>query len=63
MRGALEVALKASLHPRHQHCTVEAKKAEMVLFAGRYGSLVNNYIFHFFIHTIYMYIVVAVFSR
>ena len=54
MRGALEVALNAYLHPRHQHCTVEAQRAETVLFAGRYGSLVNKYIFHFFIHTIYI---------
>ena len=25
MRGTLEVALKANLHPRHQHCTDEAQ--------------------------------------
>ena len=26
MRGTLEVALKANLHPRHQHCTDEARR-------------------------------------
>ena len=31
MRGTLEVGLKAHLHPRHQHCTDEAQKAETVL--------------------------------
>ena len=31
MRGALEVALKAYLRPRYQHCAVEAQKAETVL--------------------------------
>ena len=30
MRGTLEVALKANLHPRHQHSTNEAQKAEAV---------------------------------
>ena len=33
MRGTLEVALKANLHPRHQHSTNEAQKAEAVLSA------------------------------
>ena len=33
MRGTLEVALKAYLHPRHQHCIDEAQKAETVLSA------------------------------
>ena len=33
MRGTLEVALKANVHPRHQHCTNEAQKAETVLSA------------------------------
>jgi len=33
MSGALEVALKAYVHPRHQHCTDEAQKAETVLSA------------------------------
>ena len=33
MRGTLKVALKAYLHPRHQHCTDEARKAETVLSA------------------------------
>ena len=28
MPGTLEVGLKAYLHPRHQHCTDEAQKAE-----------------------------------
>ena len=36
MRGTLEVALKANLHPRHQHCTDEAQKAETVLSAVNY---------------------------
>ena len=33
MRGTLAVALKATLHPRHQHCINEAQKAETVLSA------------------------------
>ena len=33
MRGTLEVALKAYLHPSYQHCTDEAQKAETILFA------------------------------
>ena len=33
MRGTLEVVLKAHLHPRHQHCTDEAQKAETELSA------------------------------
>jgi len=36
MRGTLAVALKAHLHPRHQHCTDEAQKAETVLSAVGY---------------------------
>ena len=36
MRGTLEVALKAYLHPRHQHYTDEAQKAETVLSAVSY---------------------------
>ena len=36
MRGTLEVALKANLHPRHQHCTNEAQKAKTVLSAVSY---------------------------
>ena len=36
MRGTLEVPLKANLHPRHQHCTDEAQKAETVLSAVSY---------------------------
>ena len=36
MRGKLEVVLKANLHPRHQHCTDEAQKAETVLSAVSY---------------------------
>ena len=31
MHGTLEVPIKAYLHPRHQHCTDEAQKAETVL--------------------------------
>ena len=42
MRGTLEVALKANLHPRHQHCTDEAQKAETILSAG---SIANIYIY------------------
>ena len=33
MHGTLEVGLKAYLHPRHQHCTDEAQKAETVPYA------------------------------
>ena len=36
MRGTLEVALKANLHPTHKHCTDEAQKAETVLSAVSY---------------------------
>ena len=36
MRGTLEVALKAYFHPRHQHCTVEAQKAEKALSTVSY---------------------------
>ena len=36
MCGTLEVDLKAYLHPRHQHCTDEAQKAETVLSAVSY---------------------------
>ena len=36
MRGTLEVALKANLHPRNQHCIDEAQKAETVLSAVSY---------------------------
>ena len=36
--GKLEVAFKAS--SQHQHCTDEAQKAEIVLSAVRYSSLV-----------------------
>ena len=40
--GKLEVAYKASPSPssQHQHCTDEAQKAETVLSAVRYSSLV-----------------------
>ena len=31
MRGTLEVALKANLDPRRQHCTDEAQRAETIL--------------------------------
>ena len=32
MPGTLEVGLKAYLHPRHQHCTDEAQKAETAVY-------------------------------
>ena len=32
MHGTLEVGLKAYLHPRHQHCTDEAQKAETAVY-------------------------------
>ena len=38
--GKLEVAFKASPSSQHQHCTDEAQKAETVLSAVRYSSLV-----------------------
>ena len=38
--GKLEVAFKASPSFQHQHCTDEAQKAETVLYAVRYSSLV-----------------------
>ena len=38
--GKLEVAFKASPSSQHQHCTDEAQKAETVLSAVRYCSLV-----------------------
>jgi len=49
MRVTLEVALEAYLHPKHQHCTDEAQKAETVLSAVIYT--------HTHTHThIYIYI-------
>ena len=38
--GKLEVVFKASPSSQHQHCTDEAQKAETVLSAVRYSSLV-----------------------
>ena len=38
--GKLEVAFKGSPSSQHQHCTDEAQKAETVLSAVRYSSLV-----------------------
>ena len=38
--GKLEVAFEASPSSQHQHCTDEAQKAETVLSAVRYSSLV-----------------------
>ena len=38
--GKLEMAFKASPSSQHQHCTDEAQKAETVLSAVRYSSLV-----------------------
>ena len=38
---------KLNLHPRHQHCTDEAQKAETVLSAVRYSSLaLQSFCFH-----------------
>ena len=36
MRGTSGVALQLNPHPRHQHCTDEAQKAETVLSAVSY---------------------------
>ena len=44
MRGTLEGALKAHLHPSYQHCTDEAQNAETVLSAVIYIYL---YIYNF----------------
>ena len=38
--GKIEVAFKGSPSSQHQHCTDEAQKAETVLSAVRYSSLV-----------------------
>ena len=38
--GKLEVTFKGSPSSQHQHCTDEAQKAETVLSAVRYSSLV-----------------------
>ena len=38
--GKLEVAFRGSPSSQHQHCTDEAQKAETVLSAVRYSSLV-----------------------
>ena len=54
MRGTLKVALKAYLHPRHQHCTDEAQKAETVL------SAVSLIYIHIYIH-IYTYIYIYIY--
>ena len=45
--GHLGWLYKLNLHPRHQHCTDEAQKAETVLSAVRYSSLaLQSFCFH-----------------
>ena len=44
MRGTSGVALLLNLHPRHQHCTDEAQKAETVLSAVAVGIYIYIYI-------------------
>ena len=52
MRGTLEVALYAYLHPSYQHCTDDAQKAETVLSAVSYTYI---YIYIFFLNLLFLY--------
>ena len=61
MRGTLEVALKANLHPRHQHCTDEAQKVETVLSAVSY-IYIYNYM-NYFCTFIYIDIFLIFFTK
>ena len=49
MLVTLEVGLEAYLHPRQQHCTDEAQKAETVLSAVIHIHI-HTHIIHIFIY-------------